>query len=387
MTGGATSTATIGMMTVQEEASNGVATTDPETVTLTSTSNKGVFSSSPGGATVTSVNILAGQSSVSFYYGDTRTGTPTITASAVGLSAATQIETITPGALTTFVLSAPGNQTCGTAFNETITAEDSYGNTVTTYGGAQVLTFTGPSGAPNGTLPAFPPSVNFNNGVATGVSITLYDAQTTHLTATAGSATGSTGNFTVNAGATSTLVMSTPGTQTAGIQFTEPITATDNWGNTATSYAGTKAVTLSGPSRLSERESPFLPGGRPNHVQQRRRAGTHHPRRRRDGRHAEGHPRRTDGSDRALYRRRRRTGPVSAPNPGTQAAGTPFTVTVNATDTYGNVATSYQGNETLSFSGPANSPNGTAPSYPTPVSFIAGSATASVTPTTPRRRR
>jgi hypothetical protein len=55
------------------------------------------FAATSGGTSVTSVTIPSGQSSVSFYYGDELAGTPTLTASATGVTSATQQETITAG--------------------------------------------------------------------------------------------------------------------------------------------------------------------------------------------------------------------------------------------------------------------------------------------------
>ena len=83
-----------------------------------------------------------------------------------------------------FTVSNPGTQTAGTAFTETITAADPYGNTATGYTGSHTLTFSGPSNAPNGQAPSYPGQVNFTSGVGTA-TITLYDAQSTTLTATA----------------------------------------------------------------------------------------------------------------------------------------------------------------------------------------------------------
>ena len=62
-------------------------------------------------------------------------------------------------------------------------------------------------------------------------------------------------------------------------------------------------------------------------------------------------------------------------------AGSPFAVTVTAIDNWGNTATSYTGNQTLSFSGAGTSPGGNAPSYPTNgvVAFSAGVGTATMT--------
>jgi alpha-tubulin suppressor-like RCC1 family protein len=65
-------------------------------------------------------------------------------------------------------------------------------------------------------------------------------------------------------------------------------------------------------------------------------------------------------------------------NPGTQTAGTQFAITLTAKDSYGNTASGYSGSKTVSFSGPANSPNGQAPSYPASVTFGSGVDTANV---------
>ncbi|MDR3645017.1 MAG: invasin domain 3-containing protein, partial [Clostridia bacterium] len=90
--------ATVGPITVTAEDQNGnVAKVNSDTVVNLNSNSAGtaVFSKTSGGQAVTSVTIAAGSSSTSFYYGDTKTGTPTITASAPGLTSGTQSETIT----------------------------------------------------------------------------------------------------------------------------------------------------------------------------------------------------------------------------------------------------------------------------------------------------
>ena len=61
-----------------------------------------------------------------------------------------------------------------------------------------------------------------------------------------------------------------------------------------------------------------------------------------------------------------------------QTAGTAFNATVTATDEYGNTTTSYAGSKTLTWSEPASSPSGKAPSYPATVTFTLGVGTASI---------
>jgi len=87
-------------MTIQEQDAFGNPDPGALTVNLTYDLSKGFFTLSPGAtaaAGVTSVSIPAGQSTVSFYYGDTAAGSPTIAAASAGLQTGTQTETINPG--------------------------------------------------------------------------------------------------------------------------------------------------------------------------------------------------------------------------------------------------------------------------------------------------
>lgn len=62
-----------------------------------------------------------------------------------------------------------------------------------------------------------------------------------------------------------------------------------------------------------------------------------------------------------------------------QTAGTPFNVTLTAQDAYRNTAVSYSGSKTIVWSGPANAPRGTSPTYPGSVTFSSGGGGAPVT--------
>jgi hypothetical protein len=82
------------IITVQVQDSNNNPVTSGANVSL-STSSSGTFYSDSGGSTqITSIAISSGQSSGSFYYKDTTTGTPTLTASSTGLTSATTQFTI-----------------------------------------------------------------------------------------------------------------------------------------------------------------------------------------------------------------------------------------------------------------------------------------------------
>jgi large repetitive protein len=87
----------IGPITVTEEdgSDNSVdAPTGGTVVTLTSTSVTGIFGTDGTYQNALTVTIPAGSSSVSFYLGDPTPGTPTISASAPGLTSGTQTESL-----------------------------------------------------------------------------------------------------------------------------------------------------------------------------------------------------------------------------------------------------------------------------------------------------
>ena len=175
----------------------------------------------------------------------------------------------------------------GTAFNETLTALDAYGNTATGYTGAQAVVFSGPSNSPNGHAPTYPASVTFTSGVGTA-SITLFDAQSTTLTATQGSRhRDSSGSFTVNNTGTATaFTVSNPGTQTAGTAFSvgsPPSTRTQHGDRLRRIEVGH----VHRPGELAERSHADLPGDGDLH--QRNSLDVDHPVRRPEH-DAHGHP-------------------------------------------------------------------------------------------------
>ncbi len=168
---------------------------------------------------------------------------------------------VTP-ALTSFKVSTPATNTptVGTAFNVTITALDQSGYQFPGFSGTQTIAFSGPANSPNGNAPVYPASVSFTNGVGTA-SVTLFDAQTTTLTATQGTVMGTSGNMTVKPLGTATaLSVGNPGGQTAGSSFNETIDAVDQYGNTVTAYSASPTVTFIGPSNSPSGKAPTYPG-------------------------------------------------------------------------------------------------------------------------------
>ncbi|OLC24817.1 MAG: hypothetical protein AUH40_07810, partial [Chloroflexi bacterium 13_1_40CM_65_17] len=133
----ATSSPTAGPITVQSQDSFGNPSnpSSTETVALTSSSpDSPKFSLTSGGSALTSVSIPSSANSVSFFYGDTKAGTPTITAAGSGAfsSTVTQTETVNAAAASKLVftssalsLTATSNPTAGPI---TVQSQDSFGN-------------------------------------------------------------------------------------------------------------------------------------------------------------------------------------------------------------------------------------------------------------------
>jgi hypothetical protein len=142
--------------------------------------------------------------------------------------------TVDPAAASTFSISAVSSpQTVGVGFSVTITAEDVYGNTATSYVGTPSLSDI------SGTISPTVTSA-FVGGVWSGtVTVTL--AGSDSITAADGAITGTSNLFMVNPGFAVRFVFATIPTETAG-SFSVTITAEDVYGNTATSYVGTPSL-------------------------------------------------------------------------------------------------------------------------------------------------
>jgi hypothetical protein len=108
--------------------------TTPVTVTLSSNSPKGLFSTSSAGpfTPTLTLTIPAGQNAVGpFYYQDTHAGSALLTAASQGITSGTQTETILPGPVVGLSVK-PVTATVGAGTPHTLTAlgVDSYGNSV-----------------------------------------------------------------------------------------------------------------------------------------------------------------------------------------------------------------------------------------------------------------
>lgn len=161
----------------------------------------------PFSSSVTSVTIASAASMATFWYGDTATGTPTITASATSYLSGTQNETITSpapeGLSLTSITDSGGSVSCGTPSSDATTCTASVSS-----GGS------------------FTAEVDFVNSVSSPVVYSTTQAST--ITESG----HDTGSVTIAAGATtstSTITASTSGssTKTSTLKF-GPYTVTIN---------------------------------------------------------------------------------------------------------------------------------------------------------------
>ena len=164
--------------------------------------------------------------------------------------------TVSPSTMSKLAVSLTSPQVNGTAFTgtNTLTAQDAYGNTVTSFSAAAntitvSTTLTGAISGLSGTN-VLNNGADFTSGVANLTSLGLKFTGTSGsgtftFTPTSGTAVTSS-SVTVNPGAATKLVVTGTGTQTAGGSQTVTVTAKDASGNTATSYTGAKNITFSG---------------------------------------------------------------------------------------------------------------------------------------------
>jgi hypothetical protein len=134
----------------------------------------------------------------------------------------------------------------GSPFSVTVTAQNSSGQTLTTYTGTVHFTATD-----HGSGVSLPPDYTFtaaDNGSHTFtdlVTLVTAGSQTVTATDTGNSATTGKATVTVGAAAASSLTLSAPATANQGAPFGVTVTAKDPYGNTATGYAGTVHFTTS----------------------------------------------------------------------------------------------------------------------------------------------
>jgi hypothetical protein len=174
--------------------------------------------------------------------------------------------TVSPGAATKYVLAVQSaTPTVGVGDDLTITAQDAYSNTATAYTGSHSLVFSGAVASPSGTLPTVSDSAGndiafgtatpivFTAGVATasgevnGEMLLYKSATAASVKATESTITNTAVSVTPVAATAAKLVL-TAATVTPVAAASDNLTTTaqDIYGNTATSYSGSKSIVYSG---------------------------------------------------------------------------------------------------------------------------------------------
>jgi hypothetical protein len=334
--------------------------------------------------------------------------------------------TVTVGPIDHFVLSASSTTpTAGVADNLTVTAKDAKGGTVTTYAGSHSITFSGAPASPNGTVATVVDSsgaiVNF--GSATALTFTagvasvssgsngvmkLYKSSAASIEASDGSTSTATPLAVTVTSATASKFVPTAAdtTPTAGEADNLTITAIDAYGNTATSYAGSKSLTFSGATTIGTNKPTVTNSSGTAVAFGTATAITF----------TAGVATVSSAKNGVMTLYKAESPSISVAEGTTVTTATPLEVTVasasaakfalgatttsptagaadnltvTAQDTYGNTATGYTGSHILTFSGPLAGPNGEVPTISnsagtdipigsaTALSFNAGVASAS----------
>ncbi|MBS1863765.1 MAG: hypothetical protein JSS68_18880 [Actinobacteria bacterium] len=177
--------------------------------------------------------------------------------------------TVSAGSMSELALSAATTTpTVGSTDALTVTALDAYGNLATSYTGSHNLVYSGAAAAPAGNTPtvtnssgtatAFGSSTKttFTSGVTTvsgskNGAMILYKAAAAEISVTEGTKSSTTSaaiTETASPAAASSLALAASTTApVAGAVDSLTTTALDAYGNVATSYAGPRKITFSGP--------------------------------------------------------------------------------------------------------------------------------------------
>jgi hypothetical protein len=268
----------------------------------------------------------------------TLTATDTVTPSVTGTSSA---DIVSPAAATHFVVTAPASATAGTPGSVTVEALDQFGNVATGYTGTIHFTSTdGQAGLPTDyTFVAGDHGVHtFTNGetlnTAGSQTFTATDTHTSSITGT------SSADIVAPAAATHFLVTG-PASTAAGTPGSVTVEALDQFGNVATGYTGTVHFTSTDGQAVLPSDYTFVAGDNGAHV------------------FTNGETLETAGSQTLTATDTQSSGITGTSNadnvspaaathfivtaPSSTTAGTPGSVSVEALDQFGNVATGYVG--------------------------------------------
>jgi len=140
-------------------------------------------------------------------------------------------------ALDHFTIDPISTQTAGTAFDVTVRAVDVCGNPATSYGGGATLSGLAASPAPSSHGADYG-ALSWSGGVGTGKATAYRAGSGQQITATAVTKSGTSAAFTVSPGPLDSFAFGSIGTQTAGTAFSVDLTAYDLYSNVKTDYSG-----------------------------------------------------------------------------------------------------------------------------------------------------
>jgi hypothetical protein len=355
-----------------------------------------------------------------------KSGATSVTATEGSLTTPTPLAvTVAPLTATKFGITAASNTpAAGATDNLTVTAQDTYGNTATTYTGSHSLIFSGASASPGGNAPTIVngSGTTINFGTATALTFTagiasvasskngvlkIYNAGAANIVATEGSLTTPTplALTVTQLTATKFTITAASNSPAAGATDNLTITAQDTYGNTATAYAGSHSLVFSGASTSPGGNAPTVSNASGTDIA----FGTATP-----ITFTAGVAVASAGANgkMTLYKSGATNvtateGSVTTPTAlavtvaplgltrftitaasNTPAAGATDNLTITAADTYGNAIPTYTGSHSLTFSGASASPGGTTPTVSDasgtdtpfgtaiPITFTAGVAAA-----------
>jgi hypothetical protein len=158
-----------------------------------------------------------------------------------GTYSSTAAFTVNAGTLAKFALNNVADQIAGTAFQITITAQDTNGNTISGYSSSIGLSVSG-----GGTImPSVTGTSGWSGSVWTGLVTLSKSGSGLTVTVSDGVHSGISNSFTVGSGALNKFAFNAISAQTAGTSYQVTVTAQDANGNTVSSYVGNPSLTSS----------------------------------------------------------------------------------------------------------------------------------------------
>lgn len=226
------------------------------TFTVTPVNGAGATFSGSSSVNTDSAGVATANSLTANTIAGTYSVTANLSASPLGVPANFSLTNVHDQVQKLSVTGYPSPTTAGVSHNFTVTALDTYGNTVTDYQGT--VNFTTGDG-----IAVLPAASSLTGGVGT-FSATFKTSGTQLLTASdtvTPSISGSQTGIVVEAGAAVSLtVAGYPSPTTAGVSHNFTVTALDAYGNTATGYSGSVHFSSSSPKAFLPADSTLTNG-------------------------------------------------------------------------------------------------------------------------------